>query len=42
MSGTKDCQKQTRKTHTVRKSKDPERVHLRQNNAAENNNHKGC
>ena len=28
---TKDPQKQTRKTHTVGKSKDPERAHHRQN-----------
>ena len=39
----KDPQKQTRKTHTVGKSKDPERAHHRQNKREQSNmNHKGC
>ena len=40
---TKDHQKQTRKIHTVGKSKDPERADRRQNKREySNTNYKGC
>ena len=36
-TGTKDYQKQTRKVHTVRKSKNPERAHYRQTEREQSN-----